>query len=83
MIENIKPVSNPLTIIAIFAALAEVAETVALAMADEQIQATFVWFVMGFPLLLVISFFLTQNFNSRVLYAPSDFKKALQNLIIA
>ena len=75
MLEKIKPVSNPLTIIAIFAALAEIASTVALATVDKQVQGTFVWFVMGFPLLLVTAFFLTLNFNSRTLYAPSDYKK--------
>jgi hypothetical protein len=75
MIEKIKPVSNPLTIIAIFAALAEVAGTVAIATVDKSLQGIFIWFVMGFPVLLVTAFFLTLNFNSRVLYAPSDFKK--------
>jgi len=75
MIEKIKPVSNPLTIIAIFAALAEIAGTVAIATVDKPLQGTFIWFVMGFPILLVTAFFLTLNFNSRVLYAPSDFKK--------
>jgi len=74
MIEKIKLIRNPLTIIAIFAALAEVAGTVALATIDKSVQSTFIWFVMGFPVLLVVLFFLTLNFNPRVLYAPSDFK---------
>lgn len=74
MLEQIKAVNNPLTIIAIFAALAEVAGTVALATVDKSVQGTFVWFVMGFPVLLVVSFFATLNFNPKVLYAPSDFK---------
>lgn len=75
MIENIKTVSNPLTIIAIFAAFAEVAGTVVLVMVDVEIQTIFVWFVMIFPVLLIIAFFLTLNFNSKALYAPSDFKE--------
>jgi predicted MarR family transcription regulator len=74
MLENIKAVNNPLTIIAIFAALAEIAGTVALATVDKSLQGTFVWFVMGFPVLLVGAFFATLNFNPRVLYAPSDFR---------
>lgn len=74
MIENIKSISNPLTIIAIFAALAEIAGTVALGIVDTSHQGTFIWFVMGFPILLVVLFFITLNFNSRALYAPSDFK---------
>jgi hypothetical protein len=74
MIEKIKAVGNPLGIIGIFAALAEVAGTIALATMDKEIQQLFVWFVMGFPVLLVILFFLTLNFNPRVLYAPKDFR---------
>lgn len=74
MIENVKVVSNPLTVIAIFAALAEIAGTVALATVDISLQHTFVWFVMAFPTCLVFLFFATLNFNTKVLYAPSDFK---------
>jgi hypothetical protein len=74
MVDKIKAVNNPLTIIAIFAALAEVAGTVALATMDKGLQQTFVWFVMGFPTFLVALFFVTLNFNPKVLYAPSDFR---------
>lgn len=74
MIENVKAVNNPLTIIAIFAALAEVAGIGALGFVDPNLQHIFVWFVMGFPSVLIIAFFLTLNFNAKVLYAPSDFK---------
>jgi len=75
MVEKIRAVNNPLTIVAIFAALAEIAGTVALAAVDKSVQGTFIWFVMGFPLLLVLVFFATLNFNAKVLYAPSDFEK--------
>jgi hypothetical protein len=74
MIENVKTVSNPLTIIAIFAGLAEIAGTVALATVDKSIQSIFVWFVMAFPVLLVLLFFATLNLNAKILYAPSDFR---------
>ena len=74
MIEKIKAVNNPLTIIAIFAALAEVAGTVALRLVAQDSQGTFIWFVMLFPALLVVLFFVTLNFNPKVLYAPSDFQ---------
>ncbi len=74
MIEKITRISNPLTIIAIFAALAEVASSAVLVGLPLEIQQTFVWFVMAFPLLLVLSFFITLNFNPRALYAPSDFE---------
>jgi hypothetical protein len=74
MTEQYKRVSNPLTIIAIFAGLAEIAGTVAIRLVSSDLQHVFVWFVMGFPVLLVCLFFLTLNFNSTVLYAPSDFR---------
>jgi hypothetical protein len=74
MIEKIRGVSNPLTIIAIFAALAEVAGTISLATLDKSLQGTFIWFVMGFPTLLVISFLLILWTKPAVLYAPGDFK---------
>jgi hypothetical protein len=74
MIEKIRGIQNPLTIIAIFACLAEIAGTVAMATVSKELQSTFVWFVMGFPTLLVVLFFATWNFNSKVLYAPSDFQ---------
>ena len=74
MIEKVKTISNPLTIIAIFAGLAEVAGTVALATVSPELQRVFVWFVMIFPFCLVCLFFFTLNFNPKVLYAPSDFR---------
>jgi hypothetical protein len=74
MIENIRSVGNPLTVIAIFAGLAEVASTVVLAFLPPNLQETFLWFVMGFPTALVIAFFATLNFNRGALYAPGDFK---------
>ncbi|MCG7851370.1 MAG: winged helix-turn-helix domain-containing protein [Methanosarcinaceae archaeon] len=74
MIEKIRFIKNPLTIIAIFAGLAEIAGTSALALVDKDLQSIFLWFVMGFPFLLVCLFFLTLNFNPTVLYAPSDFQ---------
>lgn len=73
MIEKISPVRNPLTIIAIFSTLSEIASTVALATVGKDLQYIFVWFVMLFPTILIVAFFLTLNFNPSVLYAPSDF----------
>ena len=74
MLERIKRVNNPLTVIAIFAGIAEISVTVALKFLTPELQAIFIWFVMGFSVLLVVLFFLTLNFNHAVLYAPSDFK---------
>jgi len=74
MVEKFKKVSNPLTVIAIFAAIAEISGTVILPILSESIQPGFVWFLIGFPTLLVLCFFITLNLNPRSLYAPSDYK---------
>lgn len=74
MIEKITRISNPLTIVAIFAALAEVASSVVLVMLPESVQAVFIWFVMIFPFMLVVVFFVVLYKKPEVLYAPSDFK---------
>lgn len=66
-------VSNPLTIIAIFAGLAETLATVALVKLPPEIQSIFVYFVMLFPATIVGLFFWVLYFKNTVLYAPSDF----------
>ncbi len=70
----LRHIRNPLTLIAIFAGLAEVAATTVLPMLSDETQQIFVWYVMLFPVLLVLAFFLTLNFNHGVLYSPSDFQ---------
>ncbi|KAB0458321.1 ArsR family transcriptional regulator [Vibrio kanaloae] len=67
-------VSNPLTIIAIFSGIAESFATVALVALPPEIQVKFVQFVIWFPVLLVILFFLVLVFKPLVLYAPSDWR---------
>lgn len=74
MIEKVGPIKNPLTIIAIFAAIAEISGTIVLPFIDQANQAKYVWFLMVFPVLLILLFFLTLNFNHKVLYAPSDYQ---------
>lgn len=74
MLEKFGSVKNPLTIIALFAGIAEVSGTIVLPFLNEENQGLFVWFLMVFPMFLLVCFFLTLNFNPKVLYAPSDFK---------
>ena len=74
MVQKISTIRNPLTIIAIFAGIAEISGTIVLPFITDTNQETYIWFLMLFPLLLVVLFFLTLNFNHKVLYAPSDFK---------
>ena len=74
MIEKVGHIKNPLTIIAMFAAIAEISGTAVLPFIHESNQSIYVWFLIFFPVLLITLFFLTLNFNHRVLYAPSDYQ---------
>ncbi len=74
MIEKIGHIKNPLSVIAIFAAIAEISGTTVLPFIEPSNQSTYIWFLMIFPLFLVGAFFITLNFNHKVLYAPSDYK---------
>lgn len=67
-------IKNPLTIIGVFASLAEISGTVVLPHLGPDIQRWFVWFVMGFPVCLVLLFFYVLWHKHYVLYAPSDYK---------
>ncbi len=74
MLEKFTHVKNPLTVVALFAGFAEVSGTLILPLIERETQATYVWFLMGFPTLLILLFFAILNWNHTVLYAPSDFK---------
>ena len=82
MIENIKSVKNPLTIIAIFAGIAEVSGTVVMPFMSEANQGIFIYFLMAFPTLLVLLFFITLYIKANVLYAPSDFTDEKNYLVV-
>lgn len=67
-------ISNPLSVVAIFSGLAEAFATIALVNVPLEIQQIFVYFVMVFPILIVLLFFAVLNWNPTVLYAPGDFE---------
>lgn len=73
MLEKFRKVTNPLTIIAIFAGITEIMCTFALAAVSEKNEIWIIIFLVSFPPVLVVMFFLTLNFNHKVLYAPSDY----------
>jgi hypothetical protein len=75
MIKLKKRITNPMTIIAIFAALSETSAAVSLPFLDNKDRELYVWFLISFPFYLLFLFFVTLNFNYRSLYAPSDFEK--------
>jgi hypothetical protein len=83
VIEHVGHIRNPLTVIAIFAGLAEVSGTIVLPFIEKSLQADFLWFLMLFPALLVVAFFATLNFNRKALYAPSDFREEKNFLALA
>lgn len=64
---------NPVSIIALFAGLSEASAATALPFLGENNRDIYVWFLIVFPCTLTFLFFLTLNFNYKVLYAPSDF----------
>src|SRR5689334_5403388 len=75
-----KKVSNPLTIVAIFSGLAEVCGTVVTPLLDKDIVKIYIWFLIGFPTLLLILFFVTLWSAHKKLYAPSDFESDISFL---
>lgn len=74
-------INNPLAAIATFAGISEVFAVVVLLQLPEPLQHIFVWFVMGFPVLLVVSFFGVLIFKPTVFYAPDDYQEAEHYLI--
>jgi hypothetical protein len=68
-------IRNPLTLMAVFASLAEVASTVALPRLQGNAQNVFLWFVMLFPMMIVVPFFVFLWCRPKHLYAPGDFRR--------
>ncbi|WP_433736952.1 hypothetical protein [Pseudomonas putida] len=75
MIKLKKRITNPMTIIAIFATLSETSAALSLPFLEDQEREIYVWFLISFPFYLLFLFFATLNFNYRSLYSPSDFQK--------
>jgi len=65
---------SPLSIIAVFAAMIEASALASLPMLEAEAQYIYTWFLIGFPPLLTVLFFITLNFNARALYSPSDYE---------
>ncbi|HHA1905699.1 TPA: hypothetical protein ACOEP7_001520 [Enterobacter asburiae] len=72
---DVGTIRNPLTIIAVFAGLVEVSATAVLPfLHDVMLQSRFVWFLIFFPIMLVILFFSVLVLKPEKLYAPKDFR---------
>ena len=75
MIKLKQRITNPMTVIAIFATLSETSAAISLPFLDNEDRSLYIWFLISFPFYLLLLFFATLNFNYRSLYAPSDFEK--------
>lgn len=73
MVGQIGHVKNPLTVIAMFAGLAEVSGTAVLPLVEAETQLFYVKFLTFFPCFLVGLFFYTIWKYPTHLYAPSDY----------
>jgi len=73
--ETIGRVKNPLAMVAIFAALSELAMAYVIINLPERLQVIFIWFVMGFPAGLVLAFFFVLYKKPAVFFSPGDYKK--------
>jgi hypothetical protein len=84
MLEKMKSISNPLTIIGLFCGVVEVVGLIVMGTGNliPEAQQDLIWLVKWFPILLISLFFLTLNFNAKVLYAPGDFKNEENYLAI-
>jgi len=71
--ERVTP-GNPLGMIALFVFLIETVATVSLhAVADQPYAAVLVWFIVAFPSVIALLFFVLLWFKREALYAPMDF----------
>ncbi|HEX8541999.1 MAG TPA: hypothetical protein VF671_09870 [Pseudomonas sp.] len=68
---------NPISVIAVFAALSEASATTVLPYLDDENRQIYIWFLIAFPSTLVVFFFLTLNFNNKVLYTPTELKNSV------
>ncbi|RIJ10539.1 hypothetical protein DXT77_12280 [Pseudomonas sp. 91RF] len=73
MLKNNRKITNPISVIAIFAFISETSAAVSLPFLDNDEREIYIWFLISFPFYLLFLFFITLNFNYRSLYAPSDF----------
>src|SRR5262245_48915471 len=85
MLEKMKSVSNPLTIIGLFCGVVEVVGLIVMGTGKitPEAQRDLIWLVKWFPLVLVSLFCITLWFKDRVLYAPGDFKDEKNYLDLA
>jgi len=80
MIQKTKRINNPLALITIFCGIS-ITSIYAIKYVAPELQYIFIFFVIGFTVLLTVLTFTILFFKPEVLYAPSDFKNE-QNFLI-
>jgi hypothetical protein len=85
MLEKMKSISNPLTIIGLFCGVVEVAGLIVMGTGNitPEAQRDLVWLIKWFPIALISLFFITLWFKDKALYAPGDFKDEKNYLELA
>lgn len=72
---SVAKVKNPLTMVSVFAAISEVAMAYVITTLSDKLQEIFIWFVMGFPTVLVFIFFFILYRKPAVFFSPGDYRK--------
>ena len=72
--QKINNMQIPIGIIAILAGLVETFSAIVLKFLSLEIQRIFVWFVMFFPILLVILFFIVLYKKPKNFYSPYGYR---------
>lgn len=67
-------IRNPMTVIALFVGLTEIAFGLAFSKAPENLQTPIVWFLVIFPSLCALCFFLVLFFRPENFYGPHDYR---------
>ena len=70
--KNTNRLMNPIGIIALFSGLSEASAATVLPYLDEDTRQLYTWFLIAFPSVLVLLFFLTLNLNPRAFYLATD-----------
>ena len=68
-------IKNPLTMVSVFAAISEMSMAYVITGLSDKLQEIFIWFVMGFPTVLVLIFFFILYRKPAVFFSPGDYKK--------
>lgn len=75
-IENsVAKVKNPLTMVSVFATISEISMAYVITTLSDKLQEIFIWFVMGFPTVLVFIFFFILYRKPAVFFSPGDYRK--------